>query len=222
MQEGTDAAHWQRVCAEYGWAACPLAFHVHHHFVHDNPVAAAASSATATRQLSVGIPHPHYGVMRATMVLTGATSLTRLAEIAHRAAAVEYATSEGMPHLYVGGRAFTDRIGDDECTVLGVLVYVSATHDVQCAPLGLVRWVDMWLPYFEDVNEWVMTGWDRTGKVSEIHKPFGWGSRPLGPCSRDASSRAAGAMFDMSGLAPGTSSVASNMCQLPGENKTSA
>lgn len=208
-----DQAAWQAKCASYGWATCPLAFTVHHAFVHDNPVAAASSSAIASRQMSVGIPHPQYGVMRATLMLTGAPSLTRLSEIAHRAAATEFATSEGMPHLYVGARAFADQIAGAECTVLGILVYVGAGMDVECAPVGVVSWHAMCLPYFEDVNEWVMTGWDRAGRVSTIHKPFGWGCTPVGPASRDASSRAAvaGPIFDMSGVTTGeASSVASN------------
>ena len=70
---------------------------------------------------------------------------------------------------------FTDMIGDYDRKVLGVLVYLDDVHQLQCAPLAVVRWSHSWLPYFEDEAGWVYTGWDATGRVSRQFKPFGWG-----------------------------------------------
>lgn len=174
-----DVRYWLGVCEGYGWAACPLRFGVHDDLVTDNP-ATAALHAAATRSISVGIPHPQYGVMRATMLVTPAATLTRLASIAHAASAHAFVTSRGMPHLYVGRTHLTDRVGGRERVVLGVLVWLGPLGAVCVAPMTLVRWHAMWLPYFEDDNEWVSTGWDADGRAAEIHKPFGWGCPALG------------------------------------------
>ena len=168
---------WRATCESYGWSACPLLFNVHEELVRDNPAAAAseAEDAAVTRSLSIGIPHPQHGVMRATMYVTSAPTLTRLAAIAYSVARHQFATSAGLPHLYVGASHFVDRVDSKECVIVGVLVFSGPAGDVQCAPMTLVRWRDLWLPYFEDVNAWVLTGWDGAGRTVEIFKPIGWG-----------------------------------------------
>lgn len=174
-----DVAHWLSVAASYDWAACPLLFSVHDDLVTDNP-AAVALTAAATRSISAGIPHPQHGVMRATLMVTNADTLTRLACIAHACSASTYAMTKGMPHLYVATAPVTDRV--DGCTrpVLGVLAYLKACGtNVHLSPLTLVRWNGAWLPYFQDENGWVFTGWDADGRAHEIHKPLGWGGRVL-------------------------------------------
>lgn len=167
-----DVSFWKEELAAYGWAASPLLFNVKDDLVTDNPVTAALDAA-ATRSLSIGIPHPQYGVMRATAFVTEARTLTRLSSIAHGVAA----TSRGMPHLYVGRSPLVDRVDGRECVVLGVLVFngPAGGGDVQCAPLTAVKWEGQWLPLFEDPTDWLMTGWDGAGCVAHIFKPFGWG-----------------------------------------------
>jgi hypothetical protein len=168
-----DLEAWRARCLSYGWAACPLLFGMHHDFVTRDPTSSAVQP-TVTRSLSVAVPHPQYGMMRATMYLTSAPSLTRLAAIAHEAAGQEFATCSSLPHLYVGATPFVDRVDGTECVVVGILVYRKHLA-VEAAPLALARWCDMLLPYFEDGNQWVMTGWDRIGQAVEVFKPFGWG-----------------------------------------------
>lgn len=172
-------ASWQRSFASYGWISSPLLFGAHQEFARDDP-AAVAQNPSVTKSLSVGIPHPQYGIMRATAFLTSARSLTRLVNVVHQAATVDYRAADGLPHLYLGTRPFVDRVGDRECGVLGILVYEgSCALDVQYAAVTVARWQATWLPYFEDANNWVMTGWDCAGRVTEIFKPFGWGCQLL-------------------------------------------
>lgn len=175
-----DLAFWQETFASYGWAACPLAFGRLGEFVTDDPAAAAASGGPP-RQLSLGVPHPQYGVMRATVIVTDAGTLTRAAGIAHESCMTELGCAEGLPTLYVGSRPFRDVVGDRECMVLGVLVFAGPLLGVQYAPLTVTTHDTMWLPLFEDCNGWVMTGWDAVGRVAEIHKPFGWRGAGLPP-----------------------------------------
>lgn len=132
----------------------------------------------------MGIPHPQYGVMRATVMLTDSRTLTHLAAVAQLRANREHAaSSQGLPHLYVGKHAFVDTVGDARrAMVVGVLVFVSKTLDIECAPMALVNWHGMWLPYFEDRASWVVTGWDRDGWVTHVDKPFGWDCQPLLMC----------------------------------------
>lgn len=174
-----DVDFWLSVCARYEWAACPLLFSVHDDLVTDNP-ATAALNAAATRSISVGIPHPQHGVMRATMMVTAADTLTHLTCIAHACSRHAYATAKGMPHLYVATVPVADRV-DGRCrAVLGVLAFHKAGGGgVHLSPLALVRHNGAWLPYFEDTNGWVFTGWDADGRAHEIHKPLGWGGRVL-------------------------------------------
>lgn len=175
-----DVAFWKDELAAYGWAASPLLFNVQDDLVTDDPVTAALDAA-ATRSLSVGIPHPQYGMMRATAYVTEARTLTRLSSIAHAVAAAQFAASRGMPHLYVGRSPLVDRVDGRECVVLGVLVFggPAGGADVQCAPLTAVKWEGRWLPLFEDANDWLMTGWDSCGTAAHIFKPFGWGCPAL-------------------------------------------
>lgn len=173
--------YWRTVFASYGWVACPLAFGRHEELVWDAPVAVAAATALTapTNSLSLGVPHPHHGVMRATVVVTPSSSLTSLSGVAHELAKDAFATSAGLPLIYVGYEPFTDRVGGVECTVLGVIVFQTLTG-CQCAPLATVVYKDTHLPYFEDEKNWVMTGWDLSGYVRDIHKPFGWGCALVG------------------------------------------
>lgn len=173
---------WRTTFATYGWVTCSL--------VDDGD----GPAVPIARSVSVGIPHPRYGVMRATAILTPSTSLTELAGIAHQVASMEYGTCEGLPHLYVGDRPFKDIVDGKECVVLGVLVFGvkelrCAPMEVRCAPMTVVDWNGMWLPYFES-QSWIVTGWDVAGRVSELSKPFGWGCEPLqtraSPSSRES------------------------------------
>lgn len=165
---------WKDTCARYGWLGCPLA-------------AGAAST------LSLGVPHPRYGVMRATMHVTPATSLTRLVS---RVASVTLETGAlDLPHVYVGTRVFRDDVHGRACEVVGVIVFRGAAGDVQSAPLAVVSWGGMCLPFFEDANDWVMTGWDAEGRVTELFKPFGWGC-PAAPHAREATASRGGADID--------------------------
>lgn len=188
-----SSADWHALFDSFGWLSCPLLFPVCEPLVTDNPVA-SASVPTATRSFSVGLPHPQYGIMRATAFLTDAPSLTRLVSIVHPVAALECSANESLPHLYLGAHPFVDRVGSQECLVLGVLVFASSHGyghlgaSVQYAPLTLARWQGTWLPYFEDANQWVMTGWNRSGRVTEIFKPFGWGCRLHAPGAAPAES----------------------------------
>ena len=172
---------WVATFASYGWATCPMAtFAGTKELVRDNPEAAAAFQG----KLALGIPHPQYGVMRATVVPTPSTSLARLSVAAQVQAKDHFTWTSDMPLLFVGTKPFVDCVGDAECAVLGVLVYGTDSFRVEFAPLTLVNWHGMWLPYFEDASNWVMTGWDTQGRVTAITKPFGWGLRLLG--ARDA------------------------------------
>lgn len=144
-----------------------------HEFVKDNPMTTPLDPGV-TRSLALGVPHPQYGVMRASMFVTPATSLTRLASIVHRITSHEFAVSH-LPHVYVGRREFKDVVHGRERTVVGIVAFCGVSGEVEYAPLGLVAWEGMWLPYFEDANDWVMTGWNTIGWVATIFKPFGWG-----------------------------------------------
>lgn len=166
---------WGATFASYGWVTCPLASCADgKQLVTDN----------FTGRLSLGIPHPQYGVMRATVVPTPCTSLARLSLAAQEQARDLFSWSEDLPLLFVGAKPFVDCVGDAECAVLGVLVYGTTGFGVEYAPLALVDWHGTWLPYFEDANNWVMTGWDTAGRVTAITKPFGWGGALLG-CGRE-------------------------------------
>ena len=177
MQGDDDAPpaleHWRQAVRAYGWVSCPVVFGEMHEFVKDNPMVAARDPAL-TRSLALGVPHPQYGVMRASMHVTPATSLTRLTAIVHRITSHEFAVSQ-LPHIYVGQREFRDVVHGSERVVLGIIAFCGVSGEVEYAPLSLVAWQDMWLPYFEDVNDWVMTGWNTIGWVAAIFKPFGWG-----------------------------------------------
>lgn len=172
-------AAWQSTCANFGWISCPLLFG-ENEFVKDDPVAHACDPSI-TKSVSIGIPHPQYGIMRATAYLTSAPSLTRLINTVHHVANLELRPSNPLPHLYVGTTTFVDRIGCQECSVLGILVFEGATPaDITYAPLTVAQWRNQFLPYFEDANNWVMTGWDAAGRVTEIFKPFGWNGTLFG------------------------------------------
>lgn len=149
--------NWRRACDRYGWIA-------------QTTLSEATGEISA---LSIGIRHPHYGIMTASMHETPTWSLARLSAIAHRS--VSECPIQDLPRVYVGARMFRDVVHDDECAVLGIIAFRNERDRVECAPLTLVRWNGLWLPFFEDENEWVLTGWDRRGKVSSIFKPFGWG-----------------------------------------------
>lgn len=160
--------HWQHVCARLGWVSCSV--------VKDKDHVAFSHRESATSSLSVGIPHPQHGIMRLTMCLTSATSLTRLVGVAARATDTLF---DDAPHLFVGDREYRDTVQGTDSMVLGVLLFRGPTGDVQSAPMTAVDWRGMWLPYFEDANDWVMTGWDARGHVVEEYKPLGWGCPPL-------------------------------------------
>lgn len=172
---------WRARFAAHGWVTCPL-------------VAMEGTSTFSPRTASVGIPHPKYGVMRATVIFSDTHSLTRLAGVAHEVASTEFATSDGLPHLYVGSEPFVDFVDDTQCTVMGILVFAKGL-DIEYAPLTVVDWHGMALPYFTDANGWVMTGWDTSGRVSELSKPFGWGCIPLraGPSPQSSVASVCGA-----------------------------
>lgn len=179
MHVGNELEHWGRAFTKYGWASCPVLFNAADPLHTDNPATSAMNPAV-TRCLSLGVPHPQYGVMRAAVHLTSAASLTRLASVVQQLRGHEFAL-QGLPHLYVGRHAFRDTVQADEREVLGILVFRAASGEVQHAPMTLVLWRGMWLPCFEDANNWVMTGWDAGGRVAEIFKPFGWGCAGLSP-----------------------------------------
>lgn len=174
---GRDVDAWRSVFESYGWAAYPLAFYAHDELVTNDPVTAALDAAV-TRSLSVGVPHPQHGIMRATTSVTPHDTLTRLAATVHTVTAYEYNRS-GLPHLYVGRTPFVDRVAGRDCVVLGLLVFGTPVGTVDYAPLTLARWRDLWLPYFEDSTGWALTGWDAAGRVALICKPFGYGGRLL-------------------------------------------
>lgn len=118
--------------------------------------------------MHVGVAHPGYGVVSLRVVETAAASLTRVATLAYIGGAV-------VPTLYVGASLFTDVARDGPHTALGVLSYRS-----DAVPLFLVRWNSQWLPYFEDDNDWVHTGWEMDGVVAPRFKPEGWDGTLLG------------------------------------------
>ena len=190
--ERMNPQYWQQVCARFGWASCPQYFEATDDLVKHEPEAACRKKSL--QSLAVGIPHPQHGIMRVTLCLTAATSLTRLTKVAHTIAPCEFAVEE-LPQLYVGDKEYRDIVAGENSVVLGVLMFRDAQNDVQCAPLAVVQWRGVWLPYFEDANDWVHTGWDRRGHVIEIFKPFGWGCPVLradnaeggGSCSSRAS-----------------------------------
>jgi hypothetical protein len=172
--------HWRLVCSRYGWAHTPLLFYTHDELKLDNPMLCAISPRSSST-LAVGIPHPQHGVMRVSVHVTVATSLTRLVSIVKNQldTSAEFLEAS-LPEMYVGDRVFTDFICGEQREVLGILVYRTA-RGAEYSALAVVRWqsgtgAPLWLPYFEDVNGWVMTGWDTDGRVHEIFKPFGWGS----------------------------------------------
>lgn len=176
---------WVSTFATYGWVTCPLAsFPGSEESVRDNP----ASEAAFDSKLALGIPHPLYGVMRATVVLTPSTSLARLSLAAQDHAKDHFSWSADLPLLFVGSKPFVDCVGDSECTVMGILVYSGNGFRVEFAPLTLAHWHGMWLPFFEDSGNWVMTGWDTAGRVTRICKPFGWGCELLGSRGEGCSS----------------------------------
>lgn len=160
---------WKATFAAYGWVSCTLA-----------PSTPSLQAHAESQCLSVGIPHSHHGVMRATAVLTSASSLARLAGIANELAASTPSYSDRLPMLVLGTRPFVDCVGGRECTVLGMLVFATPLLLTQTAPMTLAKCEGMWLPYFEDTNDWVMTGWDPAGRVSDVFKPLGWGCPLLG------------------------------------------
>lgn len=172
-----EIAYWECRFRRNGWASCPLLFDPNYEFVTDNPQS-AARSASDVRTLSIGIPHPQYGVMRATVYLTSATSLTRLTGRVHGLMQHIFAYHT-LPHLYVGTSTFTDRVGGacERCSVYGLLVYAGPESAVHFSPMTLALWQGTWVPYFEDDSGWVMTGWDPSGMVRHIFKPFGWGCK---------------------------------------------
>ena len=171
--------YWQNTFSSLGWVVSPLLFGTHE-FVRDDPESAAVD-ASITKSLSVGIPHPQYGIMRATAFVTPAASLTRLINTVHQVASFDFPPTNSLPQLFLGASAFRDRVGSQETTVLGILVFEGPTPlDVTYAPLAVANWKGRWLPYFEDANNWVMSGWDAAGRVTEIFKPFGWGCQLLG------------------------------------------
>lgn len=175
--------YWNNTCTSLGWIASPLLFGTHE-FVRDHPEVAAVDPSI-TKSMSIGIPHPQYGIMRVTAFVTPSSSLTRLINTVHHVASFDFPPTNGLPQLYVGASTFSDRVGAHECTVLGILVFEGpAPLDVCYAPLAVANWKGKWLPYFEDANNWVMSGWDIAGRVTEIFKPFGWGCPLLG-CARE-------------------------------------
>jgi hypothetical protein len=132
--------------------------------------------------LAVGISHPRYGVMRATMRVVSASSLTDLANLAGRTVAENPTAYEGPgPVVFVagprpGGQDFVDVVDGQLRCVVGVVVFRGALdRGTEIAPLALVAWCNQWLPYFEDAGGWVMTGWGPDGRVAAVSKPFGWG-----------------------------------------------
>lgn len=149
-----------------GWAACHVVPDSSYICCGDEDIEMALRSSST---LAIGVPHPRYGIMRGQVWLTTATSLTRLAAIAT-------STSVEVPCVFVGSRMFRDHVDGAERGVLGLIAFRGVNGDVQVSPLAAVRWLSLWLPYFEDVNDWVMTGWDVVGRVSESFKPPGWRS----------------------------------------------
>lgn len=121
--------------------------------------------------MHVGVAHPGYGVVSLRVVETAAGSLTRVAKVADIGAVV--------PTLYVGASLFTDVARDGPHTALGVLSF-SGHMGSGAVPLFLVRWNSQWLPYFEDDNHWVHTGWETDGVVAPRFKPEGWDGDLLG------------------------------------------
>lgn len=175
----SELASWQSTISKYGWVCAPVLFAALDPFCKDNPVE-AARQPSSLNSLSVGVPHPQYGVMRLTVHVTGATSLTQLASHVATLASSTPLAVLNLPHLYVGCHRYADCVQGQQRLVLGVLVFRGASGNVQHAPMSLVCWGGTWLPYFEDDNNWVMTGWDLGGNVTEIVKPFGWGCKPFG------------------------------------------
>lgn len=155
------SSEWCATLARFGWLG----------------VQCELEGGAASPAISVGIPHPRHGIMRATLIPTQAPSLTRLASF------VVDDVCGSLPRIYVGTHFFTDTVHGKEQAVMGIIVFRGAAGDVQRAPLSVVEWrPSVWLPYFEDHNDWVMTGWNDSGSVQEIFKPCGWGCQPaLGP-----------------------------------------
>lgn len=175
--------YWCLTFETYGWSSIQMLGDDKRHAMNDE--------MHDPRRLSIGIPHPHYGVMRASVHLTHARSLTRLVSLVRASMHELPQGTDDLPRLFVGDRVFTDVIHGEERSIPGVLVYKSAAvSSVECAPMTVVQWYEggptgtkgpwRWLPYFEDVNDWVMTGWDALGGVHEIFKPVGWGCRAMG------------------------------------------
>jgi hypothetical protein len=87
-----------------------------------------------------------------------------------------------LPVLHCGTTTFTDVVRDEPHLIVGILWYLDTDGVPQSAPMTLVRHASQWLPYVE-VNEWVCTGWDSSGKLKHEFKPLGWDGELLGGCT---------------------------------------
>ena len=136
-----------------------------------------ACRSTRPDEMHVGVAHPRYGVMPLRVLSTAATSLTVLAKFARPA---------DVPTLFVGATLLTDAVRGGAHTAVGVLAFSRGV-----VPLFLVKWNSQWLPYFEDDNDWVHTGWTADGRVVPEFKPEGWDGALLGGETEGAGSTGA-------------------------------
>lgn len=128
-------------------------------------------------EMHVGAAHPRYGVLALRVVETSAASLTQLAK---------FARPSDVPTLFVGATLFTDVVRGAPHTAVGVLAFSGGA-----VPFFLARWDSQWLPYFEDDNDWVHTGWTADGRVVPEFKPEGWDGALLGGETEGAGSTGA-------------------------------
>jgi len=145
---------WVESFRAWGWTACPC--------------------ATDKDQAHMAVAHPQYGILTCRMVMTYHECLTHLARMTP--------LNMDLPVLHCGTTTFTDVVRDEPHLIVGILWYLDTDGVPQSAPMTLVRHASQWLPYVE-VNEWVCTGWDSSGKLKHEFKPLGWDGELLGGCT---------------------------------------